>query len=256
MIFVDINSLLPNIPKGIDDSLKNQHDALTSDDDLAKYNRIKGGNAQWRRVKALYESASHKKCWYTESKNPGCYYNVEHFRPKAQFPDEEPISYWYWFLAFQPSNYRISCDFSNTTKSNHFPLISGNYAQDAASVPLEQYQLLDPCNQSDTELLAFQEDGLARLAPQFEVDSVASVRVETTIKYLNLNHANFVEDRKKIYNKIVKLISAVDANSISVDWATNEFRDLVSPSSAYSKAAWCYLAKFRDRDWVEQIILE
>jgi len=59
---------------------------------------------------------------------------VEHFRPKTRVSTTGGIEYWYWFLAFNPINYRLSSQISNRLtrksvlgatggKGNKFPLM-------------------------------------------------------------------------------------------------------------------------------------
>ena len=72
---------------------------------------------------------------------------VEHFRPKAKVGDSAGnVEHWYWFLAFNPTNYRLSSQLSNRPnsnavlgetggKGNRFPLCPGSTrATDVAGI--------------------------------------------------------------------------------------------------------------------------
>ena len=84
MRHIVINQVLDNIPAEVMTALNNKHQELVDGDDQIKQTTIGNGNTTWRNVKGSLENASNRKCWYTESKNPGCVNDVEHFRPKAR----------------------------------------------------------------------------------------------------------------------------------------------------------------------------
>ncbi len=172
MRYIDINLLRDQIPAEVMTDLNNKHQAIVDGDDQIKQDVIGNGNTTWRHVKGCLEETSNRKCWYTESKNPGCLYDVDHFRPKARKEDGDGVvQYWYWFLAFDPENYRLSCQFSNRLninpesgltggKGDRFPLLGGQaHATTKAEIASENPVLLDPCNSDDCDLLEFQPDG-------------------------------------------------------------------------------------------------
>lgn len=61
------------------------------------------------------------KCWYTEVSLVGADPNVDHFRPKGRVVEIDSstlkktsdISPGYWWLAFEPKNFRLSCMHAN-----------------------------------------------------------------------------------------------------------------------------------------------
>lgn len=74
--------------------------------------------------KALLESLKGvvgDKCWYSEVSLVGADPNVDHFRPKGRVVEIDcstlektgGISPPYWWLAFEPKNFRLSCMHSN-----------------------------------------------------------------------------------------------------------------------------------------------
>jgi len=270
--YIDIEAVIESIPKGVRDALKVIDDSMPGKSDAEKADAWAGGNLHWTPVKVHLENASNRKCWYTESKNPGCLNDVEHFRPKARVEDKQgALEYWYWFLAFDPTNYRLSCQFPNRLnanavlgatggKGNKFPLLPASArAIDKAGVAGEKPVLLDPCVQSDTELLEFLPDGRPVLSPRFHGDLVAAERVETSNLLLNLDFSTFNEDREQLYNKVKKLVERGDrylaARSASIAAVQEDLLALIHPDEEYSKAAECYIRCFRDRKWVEELIL-
>ncbi|PKG37108.1 hypothetical protein [Psychromonas sp. Urea-02u-13] len=272
MRYIDLDSVLDSSPDEVLYELKlvNYSMIALSDDD--KIARASTGNAIWRPIKAYLEQASKRKCWYTESKNAGCLNDVEHFRPKGKIhkPKKEPLIHWYWFLAFNPMNYRLSCQFANRLnhnelygksggKGNHFPLLNGTtHSTDLTGLAQEEPILLDPCVKSDTELLEFLPDGRPVLSPKFNHDPDAKNRVEQSKLLLNLDFPTFNEDREELYNRVKELVQDGDdnqGNAAVMRMVERDLRKLMNKDSEYSKAAECYVRGFRNKDWVEAIIL-
>ncbi|MBV2096904.1 MAG: hypothetical protein KUF80_18560, partial [Candidatus Thiodiazotropha sp. (ex Codakia orbicularis)] len=94
MRYVDLAAVVASIPEEIRDSLQTVDDAMPGKTDADKAQTAANGNASWSPVKEHLEAASNRKCWYTESKNPGCLNDVEHFRPKARVPKVGAIEHW------------------------------------------------------------------------------------------------------------------------------------------------------------------
>ena len=272
MRYIDLDVVIESIPENIRKKLRTVEDAMLAKSDPEKAETAKNGRAQWSRVKPYLEAASNRKCWYTESKNPGCQNDVEHFRPKAKVLKEKNVEYWYWFLAFNPINYRLSSQISNRLnrnlvlgetggKGNKFPLMLGcQRATCVAELSHERPVILDPCNQKDTKLLEFQPDGRPVVSMKHVLDPDACFRVEQSKLLLNLDYPTFNEDRERLYNKIRKLVDRGDryvrrGNVDALEDAKDDLRDLMHEDAEYSKAADCYIRCFRDRDWVEDLIL-
>jgi hypothetical protein len=272
MRYIDITSVIAGAPKRALKTLKNADTLIQSLSDEDKVALSKTGNSKWSKIKSHLEKTSNRKCWYTESKNPGCLNDVEHFRPKGRVEDENgALTHWYWFLAFNPSNYRLSCTIPNRLninslyagksggKGDQFPLLANSdHATDIGGVANEQPVILDPCNQNDTLLLAFSPDGRPVVSPLFAGNPIASLRVEKSNLLLNLDYPTFNVDRERIYNRVVELIERGDrynlAGSNALDDVIHDLCSLMSADAEYSKAAECYIRCFRDRDWVENII--
>jgi hypothetical protein len=239
-----------------------------SDDD--KKELAKNGNRHWSPIKEYLEKMSNRKCWYTESKNPGFPNEVEHFRPKGRVEENGSIKHWYWFLAFNPDNYRLSCQFPNRLsrnpllgatggKGDKFPLVDElKYANTRFRRDNETPILLDPCNENDVNLLIFNPDGRPALSPLYRADLVAKERVEMSSLLLNLDYSTFNEERESLYNKIREAVLAGDAepeNTGLISYLSGQLNELMDKDSEYSKAAECYVRCFRDRPWVESLIV-
>src|SRR4051794_37266577 len=66
------------------------------------------GAKKWSPLKNALLSKLGNKCWYTEVELVGAPLAIDHFRPICH----------YWWLTFDPENYRIACPFSNSPQHN------------------------------------------------------------------------------------------------------------------------------------------
>ena len=270
MRHININDAIALIPEEVITDLENKNQETIDGDDHIKHTVMSSGNATWRNVKTSLENVSNRKCWYTESKNPGCVNDVDHFRPKARKKNREgTVQYWYWFLAFDPENYRLSCQFSNRLninpetgltggKGDQFPLLDGQaHATTKAEIAQENPVLLDPCNPLDCDLLEFHPDGRPVVSHKRRNESSACYRVEQSKLILNLDFPTFNEDREALYNKIKELVKRGDSygqGNPALEDVKQDLQDLLDKDSAYSKAAECYIRCFRDRAWIEELL--
>lgn len=272
MRYINLDAVLESIPENILDTLRAADEAMPGKTDAEKSTAAANGNNKWTPVKQYLENASNRKCWYTESMNPGYPNDVEHYRPKGRVPAEGDLEYWYWFLAFNPMNYRLSCQFSNRLNKNpligetggkwdYFPLLpGGERAVCVNTLQNERPVILDPCVEEDTRLLSFQPDGRPVVSPEYSEDEEACLRVERNKLLLNLDFPTFNEGRERLYNRVVKLIARGDRHAENendaLDDVLEELRELMDEGAAYSKAAECYIRCFRDRDWIEGLFFD
>lgn len=276
MRYIDINAFLATVPASKKKSLAKIYRNLKGQSEEIIRQRVSNGNSKWRPIKRDMEAFSRRKCWYTESKNSGFPLEVEHFRPKGKITDNNNnLLHWYWFLAFNPANYRLSCKFSNGLnvnpatektggKGDEFPLLASPLTQNSLhatcinEVKDELPVLLDPCVEEDTKLLAFSPEGKPVVAPHAANCPIAKKRVEESNLLLNLDFPTFNEEREELYAEVVKLIKRGDrykANqSDFIEDVKEDLEAMMQPDKAYSKAAESFIRGFRDRDWVEDII--
>lgn len=117
------------------------------------------------------------KCWYSEVDLTGADPNIDHFRPKNRVKEIDIDTLTvngvetngYWWLAFEPLNFRLACMHSNqrrvdeTTeggKWDFFP-VEGARAAELTALDLitERILPLDPCSATDVSLIWFGPDG-------------------------------------------------------------------------------------------------
>jgi len=116
------------------------------------------------------------KCWYSEVHLEGADPNVDHFRPKGRVREVDTDlkhsgvqSGGYWWLAFEPRNYRLACMHSNQRRTdadtdggkwNYFPIRGARTPIGTEwGAIIEDFLALDPCSLSDVRLLWFDPDG-------------------------------------------------------------------------------------------------
>lgn len=180
----------------------------------------------WKDLKEVLMKWSHNKCWYSEVRDVGSDFHVDHFRPKGSVknPGEEERE-GYWWLAFDWRNYRIAAAWCNSPhkaeegpakgKQNQFPLSNKCVpARCPEEVALEEPALLDPTNEFDVLLIDFDETGL----PQPVMEGWNQHRVLTTRRVLHLDAPRMVEARQEVWRRCHHaLLQAHSALNLSAD---------------------------------------
>jgi hypothetical protein len=228
--------------------------------DRQKYIR-ENGSTKWSPIKKQLTNALGHKCWYTEAELVGAPLTIDHFRPVCD----------YWWLAFDPENYRIACPYSNSPEHNkehgcaggkgdNFPLLApGIRATGKNKLRLEKPVILDPCRKEDCDLLAFQVDGRPILNPIHALDPIALRRVEESMLLLNLDHPDFNSKREQLCHDIaqdVNTYESLNPRAAARAAILSQMRKRLSTNAAFSTAARYYLQLHRDLSWVEQLLNE
>lgn len=185
---------------------------------------IERNSGFWGKLKPYLEQWSYKKCWYSEVREIGSDYHVDHFRPKnrvtehPEWPGNKREEEGYWWLAFYPGNYRLASAFCNSPhradeetlgKSDYFPLCLPEKAVFGPGPLTEELPVLpDPLSVADTRLISFNEQGRAvTTAPK---GSDVARRVELGIKILNLNAVAICEERSRIWRRMGEVLDWID----------------------------------------------
>jgi len=167
------------------------------------------------------------KCWYTEVPLEGADPNVDHFRPKGRIVEIDhstlektgDTSPGYWWLAFEPKNYRLSCMHSNQRrvdeeteggKWDFFP-VEGARAPEGTEWDLIEEAVLpfDPCSGTDMALLWFSPDGTPTLKNSSPSDEEIR-RLKVTIWLFHLDKNEIAQKRRDNVIDIYKDIKAAD----------------------------------------------
>jgi hypothetical protein len=217
------------------------------------------GTRVWSGLKNLMIGELGNKCWYTEVEIVGADLTVDHYRPIRD----------YWFLAFDPENYRVACPYSNSLhhnplygraggKRDMFPLVGlGIRASGRNKIRRETPVILDPCNRKDCDLVAFQVDGRPILNPRYVNDPIAVMRVDQSNILLNLDHPDFNSKREQLYRDIVNDVNIYEelpAGAAGRTIILNRMNTRLGPKAEFSTAARYYLQLNRHLVWVDDLL--
>lgn len=169
---------------------------------------IDANRDHWGALKEWLSALSGGKCWFSEVRDLYSHYDVEHFRPKKESKAlDAQVRDGYWWLAFDYTNFRVCGNVGNRKKGGWFPLKDGSLSSTYASrcEESEARYLLDPVDNYDVTLIAFDEEGKAIPAPG--TSAWEQARVMQTVKRLKLNqHEPLAEERRKVWQKVNNLI--------------------------------------------------
>jgi len=231
----------------------------------AERNRIIDENKDvWGKVKDWLMTFSHNKCWFTEARDCGSHWHVEHFRPKkSKAPDHEG----YWWRAFDYRNYRLCGSVPNAGKGSDFPLRPGSPRATGPDTNCddEAHVLIDPTLKVDVQLLTFIRGGQAAA---FEADSWNRHRAEVSIKRYKLNdHSPLSIERERVWNTcwglLVDLERLIAEDMVSrgdspsrrkeMEHLKRRIAEMARPQTPFSAVARALLLH-DDRSWVRQIL--
>jgi uncharacterized protein (TIGR02646 family) len=191
-------------------------------------------------VKQALRKAQHDKCAFCESQFAHISYgDVEHFRPKAGWRQEEgePLSRpGYYWLTYEWSNLFLSCTLCNQQfKRNLFPLQTP--ARRARShkddVMAEDPLLLDPAVDVPEAFISFREE------VPYAVDGNA--RGEATIRILGLRRPELAEQRRERLGYVKALQNLVRLNGPEAAEAQELLQHMQRDSAAYAAMIRAFL---------------
>lgn len=170
---------------------------------------IDANSEHWGQLKPWLLKLSGGKCWFSEVRDLYSHYDVEHFRPKKESRRLDGVKGdGYWWLAFNHMNFRVCGNVGNRKKGGWFPL-KANTPCSSYAVRCEESEaryLLDPIDDNDVSLIAFDEEG--KVVPVPWSSEWEKERVAVTVERLKLNeHASLAEERRKIWHRIDALLS-------------------------------------------------
>ena len=217
---------------------------------------IDAKSAHWGALKEWLQALSAGKCWFSEVREFYSHYDVEHFRPKKEaksLDDAERDGY--WWLAFDYMNFRLCGNVGNRKKGGWFPLREGSLRSTYAH-PCEESEtryLLDPIDDDDVALIAFDEEG--KVIPMPGITAWEQERVIETVKRLKLNeHVPLAEARRKVWQQVDKLIEDFTNAKTRCNTGNNpaakeklrqvraRVREMTHPTAELSAVAkWCVL---------------
>lgn len=275
MIFIDLQNKLPtdsNLPNHIrwtqsdwnawqteSQRLVNELSKLNAAGKIKERNEFIDNNCDhWAKLKPWLLELSSGKCWFADVRELFSHYDVEHFRPKKEAKTLDGVKRdGYWWLAFDYMNLRACGNVGNRKKGGWFPLHQNSLCS-TYSAPCEESEtryLLDPIDDDDVSLIAFDEEG--KVVPAPGSSAWEQQRVEETVKRLKLNeHVPLAEARRKVWQKLDGLIKDFNtaktrcvggnnpAAKAKLTEVRNRIREMTNPSAELSSVArWCLLLR-------------
>ncbi len=220
---------------------------------LERKNFIKA-NPLWKYIKNHLFDIYGNKCWYSECDLAGGDGDVDHFRPKGRsrgINGKKILPDGYWWLAYEYTNYRISCIYCNRGRENKragktqgkldwFPLVDGATPLTINDdVSIEKYILLDPTNKDDVNLLSFDETGSA---VPLTSNKVNEQRVIQSISIYHLGDHRFEINRKNVWRDCVNDLKTFStgfslANEELINMGRDSLKNKVDIKTPYSATA-------------------
>lgn len=220
-------------------------------------------NGSWGLLKKWLANTSRDKCWYCEAKSTRAPFDVDHFRPKLGITvDGVKLAghNGYYWLAYEWRNFRLSCQRCNRPekdetktlygKANEFPIRDETQRCALPTAPLngESPRLLDPCIQTDCELLAHGIDG--EVKPSAPDGTWEHQRARYTIDLLGFNEWNTPETKKNSWRVLDELIRLA-GNQPAV---LTLLKEHLSTNHEYSSFFRSAIGTHRDKAWVEALL--
>jgi len=219
---------------------------------------IDANSGHWSALKEWLLALSGGKCWFSEVRELYSHYDVEHFRPKKEAKALDGAKRdGYWWLAFDYMNFRACGNVGNRKKGGWFPLQQGSLCSTYAA-PCEESEsryLLDPIDDDDVSLIAFDEEG--KVIPAPGASNWEQLRVQVTVTRLKLNeHVPLAEARRKVWQTVDDLIEDFRRAKARCGAGNNEaartklteirrrIRAMTDPAAELSAVArWCLLLR-------------
>jgi len=155
-------------------------------------------------VKSLLKNVQSHKCCFCEAKITHLSHgDIEHFRPKSAYRQDETsqIQYpGYYWLAYDWNNLYLACEICNRSKKgNYFPIKSPVDRADpiTKNIKNEKPLFIDPGFDNPEKHIGFNGP--------YPIPLSNSDRGKTTIKYLGLDREEIVEHRRTQFNRLKSL---------------------------------------------------
>lgn len=233
----------------------------------------------WSSLKKEMARLSNGKCWYCDSIQDRSDLAVDHYRPKGRLSDVSPPHSGYWWLAYEPSNFRLACTHCNSPSRNShdevrgkrslFPLADeSKRARDPSDALVAECPLLlDPTVATDGMLLFYDTDGYVRPNPHLCPDgSLQRRRAEVTIDLLNLNQVGIRDRRRKLARRMRRDFesarAAMDGFAVSDPAMSETFinsceglKECLSSSADLASNARSFVLVWKDESGIAEVLL-
>lgn len=181
-------------------------------------------NSHWTKLYSSLSKLSGEKCWYSESLENSCRWEVEHYRPKARatIDNELVLKDGYWWLSYYWKNFRLAGSFVNKRskdpftnedsvfgKGNYFPLDETSTVAEPEDIYCsdEKPLLLDPIKPKDCTLISFDKNGDVYPTFSEEESNLKNKKAMFSIDYYGLKQTPLKRGRGKIWRKCETIVS-------------------------------------------------
>lgn len=285
MRYIDINLLDGCKPANWDANSRQWLATVKSaKDKSATFERL---GSKWSPFKENFIKLFGDKCWYSEVPRINTDFNIDHFRPKGAVKRTEGLYALkrvgnksekhpgYWWLAFEPKNYRYSCQYANQPrdkggKHDYFPLEDESQrVWKSCSLTLhnvERPTLLDPCSEDDVVLLSFEKSpGMAHSRYDETSEPEKYNRVKVSQQCYNLNHKTVKSQRLEVINSVKSDLELLEQISKLPDDSKLLMNEVVSTTeeklvkacdrkSKFSAAAVAFVKPHKAEPWLANIL--
>ncbi|MBH0070468.1 hypothetical protein [Pseudoalteromonas sp. NZS127] len=285
MRYIDINLIDACKPDNWDVNARQWlTEVRNAQDKSAEFTRL---GSKWSPFKDNFVNQFGDKCWYSEVPRIATDFNVDHFRPKGAVKKAKE-SYavrvvggqsqkhtGYWWLAFEPKNYRYSCQYANQPRDNggkhdYFPLqdestrVWGQCSLTNHNV--EDPILIDPCVLADVQLLSFEKSpGMAHSRYDQATDKTKYERVRTSAKCYNLNHKTVKGKRLEVITSVQQDLELLESiyglplaskqlMQVHLDNAEIRLIEACNRKSPFSAAAVAFVKPKKTEPWLANIL--
>lgn len=228
MIYINRNAAL--IPQKVLDVALRAQITLEQLPPEERKDYIKKKSHIWRGFAKYLSKMSYGKCWYSEVKDAGANFDVDHFRPKAEARRAEEIvdEDGYAWLAFDWENFRLSaqnCNRLNKDEENQitvgkgswFPLLddSPKACWDNRCIADERPILLDPLVKEDLRFIDFDDRG--RFVHSRFCVGLPARRIRESADIYGLNFEQMREARFAAMKEAKELYETIQMNAEDLD---------------------------------------
>jgi len=146
--------------------------------------------------KAIWIRTNRKCCYCERPRDLMKEADIDHFRPKTSTREDGNPGY--WWLAYDWNNLFFSCKACNQTKSNRFPLTSGNRARTPIdNISSENPFLPHPIDENPEQFIGYQMDESSPVEQARPYGKDKDDRGKISIRVLGLDRQDLIDEQSR-----------------------------------------------------------
>lgn len=218
-------------------------------------------NNHWNHIRNIFIDTFCKLCWYSDCSLDGAYGDMDHFRPKSRTRNLEKqvlLDEGYWQLAYEYTNYRLSCEVVNRSgKLDFFPVRNGIACTN--NIENEEPYLLDPCNLEDTKLIGYREGGevVCETCNDWDYERVCVSKELYKLNEFIDSRDSIIKDVKNDFYKLKCFIYENNFSSMGVIVENlSRYLDWEKPYSSIAYSYIMFLINLPENDGMQNVVME